>query len=34
MKNNLILLSCLSAGVGQLVATPAQAEEGKIKQTQ
>ena len=34
MKNNLILLSCLSAGVGQLVATPAQAEEGKRKQTQ
>lgn len=35
MKNkNLLLLSCLSAGVGQLVATPAQAEEGKRKQTQ
>ena len=34
MKNHLFLVSCLSAGVGQLIATPAQAEEGKGKKTQ
>ena len=34
MKNHLFLVSCLSAGVGQLIATPAQAEEGKEKKTQ